>query len=109
MRSSRLSTTVFGNLSRAERNRAIAFGFWVFGTSARVRTLIGLRFKTWVRARRGNLESRKGSALNSPLFKASYGSCPAQSFCRQYARSFRAVRSTSGFMVDVEFCLVVVV
>ncbi len=52
----------------------MALGFWVLGINKSRRMLIGLLFKTWVRASRGSLELKNGKAANIRLFKASYGS-----------------------------------
>src|SRR5882724_4541463 len=74
-----LATPIFESLRNADRNSAMALGFWVFGMPNILRILIGLRFRAWVKNNRGNLELRNGRAAKTGLLTASYGSCPAQS------------------------------
>ena len=75
-----LTTPILESLRNADRNSAMALGFWVFGMRRNLRILTELRFRAWVKNSRGSLELRNGRATKTWLFTASYGSYPAQSF-----------------------------
>ena len=60
-----------GAFSNADKNSAMPFGFCVFSTRNRPRTLIGLRFRSWVSAICGIRDCNTGNAIKSRLFKAS--------------------------------------
>src|ERR1700722_13257048 len=75
------------SLISAVANSAIPFGFCSLGTSSMRLRLIGLLFRNCVTASRGSLALYKPNRCSRTLFKASYGSYPAQLLPRQYCRS----------------------